>query len=155
MMKARLKKCVVRLFMLAACLPLSLAAAADHAGGRSAGGARASAHATHGGAGRAGTGGAHWNGGGWGWWGLGLGLGLGLDALYYGYPGYPYVPPVVIVDQPVVLAPPEGPAVALPPGPPATASWYYCASAQGYYPYVSQCPEPWQQVPAVPSGPVY
>ncbi len=39
--------------------------------------------------------------------------------------------------------------------PPAVAqqtpgSWYYCASSRGYYPYVRDCKEGWQTVPAVP-----
>lgn len=29
---------------------------------------------------------------------------------------------------------------------PAPTYWYYCASAQRYYPYVSACPEGWMQV---------
>jgi hypothetical protein len=27
-----------------------------------------------------------------------------------------------------------------------TYSWYYCSSAQAYYPYVEECPEGWQRV---------
>jgi hypothetical protein len=30
------------------------------------------------------------------------------------------------------------------------AYWYYCSNPQGYYPYVSNCPLGWQQVPAQP-----
>lgn len=36
----------------------------------------------------------------------------------------------------------------------APSSWYYCAPAQGYYPYVPQCPEGWQPVAPVPPGAV-
>jgi len=66
-----------------------------------------------------------------------------------------------------VVAPPTGaePATA-PPAPPSASSpqpgqatgsapapggnWYYCDSAKGYYPYVSECREGWRPVPAVP-----
>jgi hypothetical protein len=33
---------------------------------------------------------------------------------------------------------------------PAPAFWYFCSEPRGYYPYVSQCPKGWQQVPAQP-----
>jgi hypothetical protein len=43
-----------------------------------------------------------------------------------------------------------GPAYAYAPyaGPPASGYWYYCPSAQAYYPYVQTCPESWVPVPA-------
>jgi hypothetical protein len=28
--------------------------------------------------------------------------------------------------------------------------WYYCPKANGYYPYVRECPDGWQTVPALP-----
>ncbi len=54
-------------------------------------------------------------------------------------------------------APPPGPG-AYPPPPPRTAPpasaaqqfWYRCANPAGYYPYVTQCPDGWQRVPASP-----
>ena len=49
-----------------------------------------------------------------------------------------YAPPPVIVQEPPVYVQP----------PPTQAYWYYCQSAQAYYPYVSSCPEPWIPVPA-------
>jgi hypothetical protein len=122
-----------------------------HAGGNGGGG-----HYAGGGSGHYGGGGG-WRGGGWrgggpGWWGVGLGLGLGwgLGETYpYGYYpydayDYPYVAPPVVV-APVAPMQLQGAA-------PVGASWYYCDSAQGYYPYVTQCAEPWRSVPAVPSG---
>jgi len=162
MMKIRVSKwgVVVGLAVIGASLSLSVAAA-DHVGGRVGGGGHAGAHVTPGGGGgRASHDGGHWHGSGWGWWGLGLGLGLGLEAAYQGYPYYvypyyPYAPPAVIIDQPAPLLLPEGPTVVVPPSPPATANWYYCDSAKRYYPYVTQCPEPWRLVPAVPPGAVH
>jgi hypothetical protein len=62
---------------------------------------------------------------------------------YYSYPYYWYPPPYyyppaqVVVEQPTVYVQPET-------APPA---WYYCPSAQGYYPYVQSCPEAWVKVP--------
>ncbi|MBL8490581.1 MAG: hypothetical protein JNM82_07365 [Rhodocyclaceae bacterium] len=54
-------------------------------------------------------------------------------------------------------APAPGPG-AYPPPPPRTALpssaaqqfWYRCANPAGYYPYVTQCLEGWQRVPASP-----
>jgi hypothetical protein len=38
-----------------------------------------------------------------------------------------------------------------PQGPPEPeASWYYCQSAKGHYPYLQTCPEAWVNVPARP-----
>jgi hypothetical protein len=42
-----------------------------------------------------------------------------------------------------------GPGYAYAPYDPATPGyWYYCPSAQAYYPYVQTCPESWVPVPA-------
>lgn len=52
--------------------------------------------------------------------------------------------------------PPPPPPQTAPPPPtvaPASAAqqfWYRCANPAGYYPYVTQCPEGWQRVPANP-----
>ena len=35
-------------------------------------------------------------------------------------------------------------------GPPPAQYWYYCDSVDAYYPYVENCPEGWQEVPATP-----
>jgi hypothetical protein len=58
---------------------------------------------------------------------------------------YPY-PPVVVAPPPVYV-PPTPPVAAAPPPP---QYWYYCDSAQGYYPYVQQCPGGWRQVVPTP-----
>jgi hypothetical protein len=93
-------------------------------------------------------------------WGIGIGVPLAIGAAtYYGpryvYPGpyYPagvYYPPVA----PVVVAPAPVTYVEQPPqvaAAPAAGIWYYCGSSQTYYPYVKQCAEGWQQVPASPA----
>ena len=66
------------------------------------------------------------------------------SSFFYGpafYPA-PYYYPV-----PVYAAPQEPPPVYIEQGQdPATMAWYYCQSAHAYYPYVTECPEGWQQV---------
>ena len=68
-----------------------------------------------------------------GWWWV-------VEGEWYFYPApiYPYPDPDV----------PPGVAVAAPPAPTPLQYWYYCPSAQAYYPYVSACPEGW--TPVVP-----
>jgi hypothetical protein len=69
-----------------------------------------------------------------GWWWV-------VEGEWYFYPApiYPYPDPYV----------PPGVVVAAPPAPPAPVQyWYYCASSQTYYPYVSACSEGW--TPVVP-----
>jgi len=143
--------CAMVLILLASVQPVF---AQSHGGGGHGGG--------HGGGGH----GGRWHGGGSEWWGLGLGLGLGWGIAgliepypygYYPYPAYEY--PYRGYEQPYAVAPPL--AAMAPPAPqyapgsaPAAGSWYYCDSARGYYPYVTQCPEAWRAVPAVPAGPV-
>jgi len=81
-------------------------------------------------------------------------IGVG-PAFYYGpypywyYPPpyyYPPPPPVVIQETPPVY-------IQQPPPPPSSAPsaageqfWYYCPSANAYYPSVSSCPEAWVKV---------
>jgi hypothetical protein len=78
------------------------------------------------------------------------------SVVYYGGLPYYYANDVYYTQQPTgyeVVAPPEAPAVAQAPSAPsgqAPGTWYYCDSAKGYYPYVSQCPEGWRSVPASP-----
>jgi len=96
-----------------------------------------------------------WQGGHWihdwhnnhfGWWWVVGGAWVFFTAPVYPYPD-PYVPSTVIVQT----APDAAPAP--PPAAPAPAYWYYCASAQNYYPYVTQCPVGWEPVPATPPPP--
>jgi hypothetical protein len=83
---------------------------------------------------------------------------------YYGSPFYyppyspslPYYPPVVVerVDPPVYVEQrrilPEVNEVL--PALPQPGFWYYCQAAQGYYPYVRECPAGWQKVAPQPSS---
>lgn len=69
------------------------------------------------------------------WGALGLGLAVGGIMLAIEAPRPP--PVVVIPAPPPLLRAPE-------------RLWYYCDSAQAYYPYVQQCYEGWRAVPANP-----
>lgn len=64
------------------------------------------------------------------------------------WPGY-WGPPLV-VERPVVVQPPVEPLVVQPAQ--QAHLWYYCRDAQMYYPYVTSCPSPWQEVPATPAA---
>src|SRR5467141_1427488 len=64
---------------------------------------------------------------------------VGVGIPFYGY----YPPPLpYYYDYP----PAYYPLVA----PPQQSYWYFCSSANAYYPYVQQCPEGWQAVAPVP-----
>jgi len=64
----------------------------------------------------------------------------------YPYPAYPAYSASVPVQPPYLVS--QGPEAASP----AMQPWYYCKSANGYYPYVSQCPGGWVQVSPQPPG---
>lgn len=80
---------------------------------------------------------------------------------YYAYPA-PYVlvpppapappaaPPVYIEREPAEPRPTPAPQ----PGAPEGAWWYFCPAANGFYPYVRECPSGWERVPALPPGQV-
>jgi hypothetical protein len=84
--------------------------------------------------------------------GVGLWLGPGWWGPYYYppyYPSYyPYYsePPVVIEQQPEMYVQPA-------PQAEQPAYWYFCKDAQGYYPYVKQCPGGWMKVVPTPPTP--
>ena len=73
------------------------------------------------------------------WWGAPYGYA-------YGY-GYPYA------ERPIIVQAPAEPVVVAPSAAQQSNTWYYCREAQMYYPYVSQCASPWQEVPATPPAP--
>jgi hypothetical protein len=117
----------------------------------------------HGGRGHGhGHGHGHWGGGprvvvgvgpGYGWgvpWGYGYGYGVGYG---YGYWRAPWVvaPPLYYPGYapPARVYEPEPTVYVQRPAPPAREeAWYWCASAQGYYPDVATCPEDW--IPVAP-----
>lgn len=79
------------------------------------------------------------------------------DVYYTGAPGNYVVaaPPATVMAEM-----PDQPPPAQAPAPDTTAApvrgagnWYYCDSAEAYYPYVSSCREGWRTVPATPPSP--
>ena len=126
----------------------------------------------HGGGGHYGGGwGGHYGGGhyggGWGGhyggWGYGRGgyyghssFGFYFGAPFYPYPFYPYQYPYYY--PPAVITIPATPPVYIQQAPPANQTnpngyWYYCNSPAGYYPYIKECPDGWQQVEPRPPAP--
>ncbi len=96
-----------------------------------------------------------WRGGAWrharhegrfGWWWV-----VGGSWYFYSQPVYPYpdpyIPPMVVTQSE-----PAEPAPTIIVAPAAASqSWYFCESANGYYPYTATCPEGWKSVPATPA----
>jgi hypothetical protein len=78
-------------------------------------------------------------------------LGVNIGGPVWG-PGWysPYYSPYYYPPQVIVVPPPQ-PQVYIEqvqePAPTAGQQyWYFCKSAQGYYPYVKECPDGWQKV---------
>jgi hypothetical protein len=69
---------------------------------------------------------------------------VGGPLWWPGFWGYP-----MVVERPVYVQPPLEPVYVQPA--PQNHLWYYCHDAQMYYPYVTSCPSPWQEVPATPA----
>lgn len=116
------------------------------------------------------SGAAHVHGGYYGggyyrpYWGprysVGVYLGPGFWGGYYPYYGYGpyYYPPYYGYGSyypPAVVTVPSSPPTYIEKGageeaPGSPAYWYYCRDANGYYPYVKQCPGGWEQVNPTP-----
>ena len=84
-------------------------------------------------------------------------IGVGPVYWYGPYPYWYYPPPYAVYSPPPVVVQESPPVyiqqqqVTPAPAPPAVGSapdqfWYYCQSAQGYYPAVSSCAEAWIKV---------
>lgn len=161
-----------KILLVAALLGLGLAAAAApaSANGYRAGGAHyGGAH--YGGAHYGGYYGGHYGGyygrgwyggprvnfslGYWGPWGGYWGPGYWGPG-YWGGPGYGYgygyygAPVVVVPSEPRVYVERDEAYSSAPSASGQQQWWYWCASAKGYYPYVSACSEGWQRVPPQP-----
>lgn len=120
----------------------------------------------YGGGGRyGGSWGSHYGGGHYGGWGYGHGghyghssFGFFFGAPFYSYPYYSYPYPYPYYYPPAVVTVPVTPPVYIQQSPPATQQypngyWYYCNKPEGYYPYVKECPNGWQQVNPIPPAP--
>ncbi len=125
----------------------STPALAQHSGGHGGGGG------WHGGGGHGGGWHGGWHGGFYGGFGYYDPFFWGWsDPFYYypyDYPAYPY-PYVYPYGYAAPVAPAPAPSAVPQYTQAAPSMWYYCQSAKAYYPYVSSCPEAWQQVPAKP-----
>ena len=75
---------------------------------------------------------------------------------YYGPYGYPHttvvVPaaPITYVESGVVQASPPMPPPPAPQVQPQGNWWYFCNDSKSFYPYVRECPTPWQLVAPQP-----
>ena len=105
-----------------------------------------------------GHGGGH-HGGGWSHGGYYNGIGLGVLGLGYGlgYYSRPYYSPYYVY-PPTIVTVPMTPPVYIQQASPVTQQypagyWYYCNNPSGYYPYIKQCPNGWQQVEPTPPAP--
>jgi hypothetical protein len=80
-----------------------------------------------------------------------LGFNFGFPIYQPWYPAYYYPAPVYYPAAPVYVQPPVyvERSDVVPEGP---GTWYFCREANGYYPYVKQCPGGWSRVPAQPSN---
>lgn len=99
-----------------------------------------------------------------GYWGgprynVGVYFGPGVWGAAYPwfYPPYPYYYPAYTYAPPVVTVVPNSPPTYIEKGAQAQASepsdsswWYFCREANGYYPYVRQCPGGWERVSPQP-----
>jgi len=99
-----------------------------------------------------GYGGGHYGGGAPWWWLVPPLIYLStLPAYRYPEPQQVIIqqpaPPTVIMQQPTMAAP--SPQVAMPQ---PSQYWYYCVASNGYYPYVTTCPDGWRPVPITPPG---
>jgi hypothetical protein len=87
------------------------------------------------------------------------GFGLYFGTPFYSSPFYPYpyyrYPYYYPYYNPPVVTVPATPPVYIQQSPPATRDypsgyWYYCSNPEGYYPYIKECPDGWQQVDPTP-----
>jgi len=91
-----------------------------------------------------------WSGGCWGCGAWILGAAIATDIAIT-QSQQPYYAPTPVYVQPVYAQPvPQTVYVQAPPAPAQVPTWYFCKSANSYYPYVPSCPEGWQPVAAQP-----
>jgi len=91
---------------------------------------------------------AYWGGAYWGGWPYAY----GAFAYPYYYPPYYYPPAVVAPSTPPVYIERDTQSVA-PAQQQPSQWWYFCPGANGYYPYVKECPGGWQRVAPQPPPP--
>jgi len=78
----------------------------------------------------------------------------GSFSFYFGPSWYasPFPPPAVYYPPRVIVVPPPQPPVYIEQAPAYGSSqyWYFCQSANAYYPQVGDCPGGWIRVPPRP-----
>lgn len=55
-----------------------------------------------------------------------------------------------IYTRPIVIEP--EPPIVIDQTIPPVDYWYFCRPANTYYPYIKECPAPWEKVPATPAA---
>jgi hypothetical protein len=90
----------------------------------------------------------YWGGAYWGAWPYAY----GAFAYPYYYAPYYYPPAVVAPSAPQVYIERDPQPVA-PAQQQPSQWWYFCTGANGYYPYVKECPGGWQRVAPQPPPP--
>jgi hypothetical protein len=110
-------------------------------------------------------GGGYYGRGHYGGWGYGhrgnyghSSFGFYFGAPFYSYPYYSYPYQYPFYFPPAVVTVPATPPVYIQQSPPAAQQypsgyWYYCNNPEGYYPYIKECPNGWQQVDPIPPAP--
>ena len=84
------------------------------------------------------------------------GAALAHSRVHFGVHVGPYwgpwwvMPPPIYYSQPIVVER-EAPIIIDQTVAPIDY-WYFCRPANAYYPYVKDCPAPWEKVPAKPAG---
>jgi len=143
--------CVLTVIMIAVSPVLAdrYSGGGGYKGGYTKGGGHYSGHYRGGGYYR----GGYYRGGGY-YYGPSFGISIGSPWYYpyyypYYYPSYNpyyYAPTVTIPSEPQEYI--EKPRSEEPSAP--SGVWYYCPGSKTYYPYVKECPDGWQTVPAQP-----
>jgi hypothetical protein len=77
-----------------------------------------------------------------------IGVVVGAPVFFYAVPPPGYYPPLLATSEQPIVYVEQGTAAGAQAQP--AGSWYFCAGAQAYYPYVQECAEGWQPVAPIP-----
>lgn len=76
--------------------------------------------------------------------GVGFPIGWGYWPYWHYPPPYYHYPRVVVPAEPTIYV--EKGDAETAPGQDASQFWYFCRDSNTYFPYVKECPTPWQRV---------
>jgi hypothetical protein len=80
---------------------------------------------------------------------VGVGFGFPIGWPYWHYPPpYSYYPRVGVPAEPTIYVEKGDGEPA--PGEDPSQYWYFCRDSNTYFPYVNECPTPWQRVVPYP-----